>query len=426
MRLTWLFVILFILRSEFVFSQSKFSASNSVLYFLNENIGMVVRTDSSIKVTYDGGESWIIRQFDSQIICFAFTKSGKGWAASMSNLYFTSDTCRSWSKSTIDNSTPFFTVHFLNDSAGFVGSYNKILRTSDNGNSWTNAYIDSPYNVSITNFSFLNDVEGIATSGSTLFKTTDGGYIWLKLPIDLHSSYSSFYRSSYLSSDFLLLSGYHIYIVAEGFLLKSTNGGTSWSPYGNGQYFKFGITDQHFASQLRGLVTSNGLIYSTLNSGNTWDTINVSVYRFHFLDENSAWGISETKTLKTTDSWKTFKVIDSISTKVEESNYRLNSFQLFQNYPNPFGEAIHSGNPHTIISFRLSAISRISLKVFDILGREIVTLVDEELDGGVHNYPFSIFNLARQQTGFQLASGVYFYQLKSGDFVTTKKMVLLN
>jgi uncharacterized lipoprotein YddW (UPF0748 family) len=85
-------------------------------------------------------------------------------------------------------------------------------------------------------------------------------------------------------------------------------------------------------------------------------------------------------------------------------------FRLEQNYPNPF-------NPSTVISYQLSAVSHVTLKVFDILGKEIETLVDEVLEPGIHHSTFHIPHSA-------FTSGVYFYQLRAGSYVETKKMIL--
>jgi hypothetical protein len=84
-------------------------------------------------------------------------------------------------------------------------------------------------------------------------------------------------------------------------------------------------------------------------------------------------------------------------------------FELMQNYPNPF-------NPSTNIEFRIENFRFVSLKVYDILGNEVANLVNEEKDPG--NYKIS-FNAAR------LSSGIYFYTLSAGNFVETKKMILL-
>ncbi len=85
------------------------------------------------------------------------------------------------------------------------------------------------------------------------------------------------------------------------------------------------------------------------------------------------------------------------------------SFSLSQNYPNPF-------NPSTVISYRLPAISNVTLKIYDVLGNEITTLVNEEKQPGTYEVEFN---------GTELPSGIYFYQLKAGNYIETKKMVLI-
>ncbi len=100
------------------------------------------------------------------------------------------------------------------------------------------------------------------------------------------------------------------------------------------------------------------------------------------------------------------------SAEVEVDVAQPGFFQLVQNYPNPF-------NPTTTISYHLAAASTVSLKVFDVLGKEVATLIDNELkEAGIHNYQFSSAN-------FRMPSGVYFYRLQAGDFVDTKKMILM-
>jgi 1,4-alpha-glucan branching enzyme len=86
-------------------------------------------------------------------------------------------------------------------------------------------------------------------------------------------------------------------------------------------------------------------------------------------------------------------------------------FKLEQNYPNPF-------NPETIISYQLPVAEFVSLKVYDVLGREIATLVNEYQQSGDHYSTFSTLH-------YSLSSGIYFYRLKAGNFFETKKMLLL-
>jgi hypothetical protein len=88
-------------------------------------------------------------------------------------------------------------------------------------------------------------------------------------------------------------------------------------------------------------------------------------------------------------------------------------FSLAQNYPNPF-------NPSTTIKYAISSKQLVQLKVFDILGREIVALVNEEQSAGNYEVEF------KSSVGsLQLASGIYFYKLQTGSFVQTRKMILL-
>ena len=85
------------------------------------------------------------------------------------------------------------------------------------------------------------------------------------------------------------------------------------------------------------------------------------------------------------------------------------NFQILYNYPNPF-------NPTTVISFELRDASLVSLVVYDIGGHEVTTLLNGWRDAGVHEVMFD---------GTELASGVYLYKLKAGDFTASGKMVLV-
>ncbi len=109
--------------------------------------------------------------------------------------------------------------------------------------------------------------------------------------------------------------------------------------------------------------------------------------------------------LKQIDLDGTFEYSDEIQVEVTIPDV----FALEQNYPNPF-------NPSTRIDFSLAVDSKVSLKVFDVLGQEVATLINSELVAGSHNVEFSAANIN---------SGVYFYILQTGDYVETKKMVLM-
>jgi hypothetical protein len=98
---------------------------------------------------------------------------------------------------------------------------------------------------------------------------------------------------------------------------------------------------------------------------------------------------------------------------VEPEKIIVSDFMLGQNYPNPF-------NPNTVISYQLPVSGNVELKVYDILGNEVATLVNEYKPAGKYEIEFNTSSGIRN-----LASGIYFYQLKAGEFVETKKLVLI-
>ena len=98
-----------------------------------------------------------------------------------------------------------------------------------------------------------------------------------------------------------------------------------------------------------------------------------------------------------------------IITSVEDENQLPTVFSLEQNYPNPF-------NPTTTINYQIPDLSFVTLKVYDVLGSEVAILVNEEKTAGNYEVDFD---------GEYLVSGIYFYKLQAGDFVSTKKMILM-
>lgn len=96
------------------------------------------------------------------------------------------------------------------------------------------------------------------------------------------------------------------------------------------------------------------------------------------------------------------------SDNTTNDNIEIKNYALFENYPNPF-------NPSTTIKYQLPQDGFVSLKVFDALGREVKTLANEFKAKGYYTINFDCSGLS---------SGIYFYQLKSGNFISTKKMVL--
>lgn len=183
------------------------------------------------------------------------------------------------------------------------------------------------------------------------------------------------------------------------------------------------VTDEYYLSYLStGDSNSVMSIKTNSNTGHYWDdALKVNDTNPSFNNNNSSIGFTNTAGERVT-VWSRFDqpltmpllLIGSfwpnLPTSVnEKGKYQLTAFQLNQNYPNPF-------NPITKISWQAPISSHQTLKVYDLLGKEVTALVDEYLPAGSYEVEFN---------ANQLSSGVYFYKLQAGSFIETKKMVLI-
>jgi photosystem II stability/assembly factor-like uncharacterized protein len=147
-----------------------------------------------------------------------------------------------------------------------------------------------------------------------------------------------------------------------------------------------------------------GFIWHTTDRGTNWNRVESGttshLYRIFFFENGSkGYILGADSTL--------LKYSKTVGVK-EQQPFLATSFKLYQNYPNPF-------NPTTTIGYRITRSGKISLKVFDVLGREVATLVDEEQSEGVYTQRFEAPHLS---------SGVYFYRLRTPGVNETKKMLI--
>jgi len=131
------------------------------------------------------------------------------------------------------------------------------------------------------------------------------------------------------------------------------------------------------------------------------DTPYVAIYWIH--DQNGK-----------KDIWMAYSKYNPISGLGPGPGIKINYFVLNQNYPNPF-------NPSTLISWHLAKSNLVTLKIYDILGNEITTLVNEYKSIGEHSITFNVQQIKNRI----LSTGIYFYQLKAGSYISTKKMLYL-
>ena len=224
-----------------------------------------------------------------------------------------------------------------------------------------------------------------------------------------------------------------VYVALGGELIKTTNGGEEWFPTElqnpTAMFTSIIINPINTKHLLVGGTTgkNNFILYESDNGGSNWHEIqpisslpgissmiaDISNNEFSVYIGTPGNGVLLYKTQIT--------FID------EETNELIpDQFRLYQNYPNPF-------NPSTRIQYALSSRQFVSLKVYDVLGNEIATLVNEEKPAGSYEVEFSAIGGASGGDAFSLPSGVYFYQLRAEDpssssgqgFIQTKKIVLL-
>jgi photosystem II stability/assembly factor-like uncharacterized protein len=199
-----------------------------------------------------------------------------------------------------------------------------------------------------------------------------------------------------------------------GQIKKTTNGGSTWYDQTSGSDFSLNqilfidINNGWAVGANMNWPFTGGTILRTTNSGASWtqQLTGITCYSLNgisFIDLNNGWVAGDNGIiLHTTNGGVSF-------VEEEEIDEMPTEFLLSQNYPNPF-------NPSTKIKYSVPQTSQVVIKVFDILGNEIEILVNEEKPAGTFEITWSSANLP---------SGVYFYQLKAGNYIETKKMLLL-
>jgi len=401
--------------------------------------------------SYNGGSNWVHHNVvNTSLYSIHFINKLTGWAAGeRGTLLYTDNGSDIWQRRAFSDTTAFINkILFLNSNTGFIGAnYGKIFRTTDSGNTWE-IYLTGTNSV-IQYMSFINISTGfISTTNGEIYKTTNTGTNWSLIK----NFNAQFYEDIHFFDENKGLISKSIYGVND--ILMTTNGGIDW----NSVFVPAcELRDFYFIDQNTGYVSGTSKIYKTINGGQNWTLSNsftsASMYSIYSIGDKvwacggsgkilyssnggSNWQTQDSKTNqtlnsivfldssvgyvcgsagyigKTTNSGTVF--ISKISNTVPPSIY------LEQNYPNPF-------NPKTKIRFDVAngfpvrtsgndPPRRVVLKVYDIMGREVQTLVNESLKPGTYEVSFD---------GSQLTSGVYFYKLIAGNFVETKKMLLI-
>jgi len=416
-----LVLLLILTASQDIFGQSgwmKYSIEPSMplqtFFFVNEQTGYAASVNHfyNFTKTTNGGVNWDViswgGQWDETNGLYFFDEL-TGLRTLSYTLQKTTNGGVIWFNISIQNTFPY-DLKFINNSTGFC-SGNGINKTTDGGNNW---FVSVPFDTMkfFMDFEFINANTGYVSgtfrdSVGILYKTTDSGVTWNKLNSSMRGEY--FYSLSFSNA----LTGY---ILADSnnypaYLYKTTDGGITWqqkaSEFLSDRLIKISVIDNNIAFAL-----GRNRLLKTTNGGENFFPIYQPVSSNGYLSgiyfRNSFTGF-----VSGVDSAKAFvaKTVTGGVNVRQISSAIPDNFSLSQNYPNPF-------NPNTVISYRLSVAGNVSLKVFDLLGKEVAVLVNEKQSAGSYAVDFN-------STEYNLTSGIYFYTLSAGEFKETKKMVLV-
>jgi photosystem II stability/assembly factor-like uncharacterized protein len=287
-----------------------------------------------------------------------------------------------------------------------------IFRTTDNGANWTAVNNDLPISFlgSVTCFAVSDTI--IYAGGSSVFRSTNNGSNWIYDTTGMPFSDGNVISLMVIDSN----------IFAGNFtdgISRSTINGKGWYAANTGLE-TMGREVPCLTSSGKNIfagVSTDGIYLST-NEGGSWHAVDrgdpyENVYALIANDSIIYAGMYG----GTAGGIRYRRISEFITDVSRKSNQSLPHFALAQNYPNPF-------NPITVIRYQLAAKSRVNLKVYDMLGRTVATLVDEEKPAATYSVTFD---------ASKLSSGIYFYRLvanavpmgRAGAFTETRKFVLL-
>jgi len=374
---------------------------------------LLAGTDDGVYSSTDNGSNWTSMyegtgEDSTNVLSLAFSGDDI-FAGSKSGIFRSSDDGITWSKVYEGSSASSSYIHSLTVWQNYLFASTKygVYRSNDNGDTWEDANDGfGQYPEEVTVIKGFDDYLFAGNSGG-VYRSDDNGSNWAKvgkltqigiIPIN----------------DFIKKDNYLFAATSTAGIFGSTNYGQSWigssngiprSGSGNNSWvYAFAEHEEYlFAGTYVGM-------YSSANTGLSWQSwnegleseIDNDVRTLTIHDGYLFSGMYEIGVIR--------RPISEIVTSNEITSAQVpTAFNLKQNYPNPF-------NPTTNFEFSLTEQSFVSLKVYDITGREVANVLSKNLSAGTYNQTWNAENLA---------SGVYFYRLDAGTFTQTKKLTLI-
>lgn len=369
---------------------------------------VLMNNDNGIYNTTDNGNTWQsmsngLKSFKG--FTFLAKYNGQLFAGGLNGFYQTPVTSVQWMKSTLNKTVSYLLADGRNYFAGAVDSFDETLvyYSNDSGATWNSTHVMA--------FGYVNNFHKTGTrmlaghQSSGVLISDDGGKSWTENNWGLDDASSKNVWKIAESTNYL-------FVATHGSVYRALKAVTPYK-WQKVAFFNTDIYDMLVTNGDTIYVAPYGQgVYASSNDGDVWWSENDGLLDLNIISLAESGGgkiycSSLTSGIYSRDKF-TITSVENESPKIPSNAI------LFQNYPNPF-------NPSTVISYQLSATSMVSLKIYDVLGREITTLVNEIKAPGIYEIQFNTESLA----GNSLPSGIYFYQLRAGSFVQTRKMILM-
>lgn len=371
------------------------------IFFINETTGWAIRSNIIYKTT-DRGETWITQFTAPTSVSFNsiyFVDSLYGWTAG-GRPYKTADGGNNWiqqTNTTIWNSDD---VYFKNINIGWIIKRtlnSSLVKTTDTGINWNIV----PEIISAFKFHYFPDPQHWIINGTHRYITENGGDLFIEITSDVHS-FNSFHS---------LTNKLGFAVGNLGLIIRYDD--TSYIPV---ELFSFeGRIDKERITliwETASELNNKGFYIEKSFDKKTWKNMGfvngngttTEITYYSFIDKEIKFGVQYYR-LKQIDYDGHFEYSKVININIINPKV----FELYQNFPNPF-------NPSTKIVWQSPTSGMQTIKIYDILGRELKTVIDEYREAGIYEIEFD--------ASF-LSSGIYFYKLTVGGNIQTKKMILL-
>lgn len=402
--------------------QSPTSKNLKNVFFINNSTGWISGDSGFIARTNDSGSNWSVLNTNvtNDIQAIYFINERLGWAVGWevfpdstsflgTKILKTTNGGDDWISYMYPEENRFIkTICFIDSANGFMaGAPLSIFYTSDAGLRWSSVDTDTSLLIGfpVENIKFLNSQTGFACGGfrdlaGSMWVSTNGGFNW-KASVVGPEPLNDLYIFS--NGNAIAAGGDFEYGSST---VRTSNLGQSWFYDTLGT---FGVASGiDFRTSYEGWITlgiAQKFAY-TKDTGNSWSNVftpdSMPVFDVDFTDSLHGWAVGYSGCiLKYNPSL--------VNIYGNEGVHIPDDFVLYQNYPNPF-------NPETMISYELREDELVSLKIFDVSGKELMTLLSEYQRKGKYKNKFS---------GENFPSGVYLYKLNTGNTYQIRKMILL-